>query len=78
MKKDPKALTKLDIERAADACELGANAKWTAIVGGREVPTRPVVLKACGELPNSKINSHKAVDIMKKLGFKVMYQGTPA
>ncbi len=78
MKKDPKTVTRNDVERAADDIELGGSAKWTVIVKGREVPARPVLLKACGELPNSKINSHKSVAILKKLGFPVMYQGSPA
>ena len=78
MKKDPKAITRHDVDRAAEGQELLPNAKWTVIVNGREVAARPLVLKACGELPNSKINSHKSVEILKKLGYKVMYQGTPA
>ena len=47
--------------------------KWTAIVEGRELPARPLVLEAAGVPPNDSTNSHQAVDILKTLGFETRY-----
>jgi len=51
--------------------------KWTAIINGRELPVRPLVLKAAGVAPNDTTNSHQAVAMLKRFGFEVRYEGKP-
>ena len=51
--------------------------KWTVIVEGRELPARPLVLRAAGVFPNDSTNSHQAIAILKQHGFEVRYEGTP-
>ncbi len=48
-------------------------AKWTVIVGERELPARPLVLEAAGVPPNDPTNSHQAVEILRRLGFETRY-----
>ena len=69
------ALTKEDITAAAKRLHGSRPAKWTAIVDGRELPARPLVLEAAGVPPNDPTNSHQAVAILKDFGFDVRYQG---
>jgi len=47
--------------------------KWTAIIEGRELPARPLVLTAAGARPNDPTNSHMAVAKLKSLGFETRY-----
>jgi hypothetical protein len=49
--------------------------KWTVIVDGRELPVRPLVLRAVGALPNDSTTSNSATAKLKALGFEVRYQG---
>jgi hypothetical protein len=49
--------------------------KWTAIVEGKELPARPLVLDAAGVAPNDTTNSHQAVAILKDFGFETRYEG---
>lgn len=49
--------------------------KWRVIVNERELPARPLVLEAAGVPPNDSTNSHQAVAILERLGFKVIYAG---
>jgi hypothetical protein len=49
--------------------------KWRVIVNDRELPARPLVLEAAGVRPNDSTNSHQAVAILERLGFKVIYAG---
>jgi hypothetical protein len=49
--------------------------KWTVIVGGRELPARPLVLEAAGVPPNDPTNSHQAIAILESLGFETRYAG---
>jgi hypothetical protein len=49
--------------------------KWTVIVGGRELPARPLVLEAAGVPPNDPTNSHQAIAILEGLGFETRYAG---
>jgi hypothetical protein len=51
--------------------------KWTVIVEGRELPARPLVLRAAGVFPNDPTNSHQAIAILKEHGFEVRYEGNP-
>ena len=51
--------------------------KWTVIVEGRELPTRPLVLRAARVPPNHPINLHQAVAILAERGFDVCYCGKP-
>src|SRR5580658_10300359 len=69
------ALTREDITAAAKRLQRSRPAKWTAIVDGRELPARPLVLEAAGVPPNDPTNSHQAVAILKERGFDVRYQG---
>lgn len=74
---NPKDLTRADILSAEKAFRSPrtAAAKWTAIVNGRELAARPLVLQAAGVPPNHPTNSHQAVAILKNLGFEVRYEG---
>src|SRR5271163_4908333 len=69
------ALTRQDITAAAKRLRGSRPAKWTAIIDGRELPARPLVLEAAGVPPNDPTNSHQAVAILKDFGFDVRYQG---
>ena len=68
-------LTRDDITAAAKRLHRHRPAKWTAIIDGRELPARPLVLEAAGVPPNDPTNSHQAVAILKDFGFDVRYQG---
>ena len=52
--------------------------KWSTVVEGKELPARPLVLRAAGVAPNDATNSHQAVAILKDLGFETRYEGKPA
>src|SRR5256885_12177159 len=70
----PKQLTREAIIRTARNFRwFRKMPKWTAIVEGRELPARPLVLEAAGVPPNDSTNSHQAVDILKTLGFETRY-----
>src|SRR5207302_2791754 len=70
----PKELTRADIVRAASHFRwTRKGAKWTVIVGERELPARPLVLKAAGVPPNDPTNSHQAIEILRGLGFETRY-----
>src|SRR5437660_6809035 len=69
------ALTREDITAAAKRLHGSRPAKWTAIIEGRELPARPLVLEAAGVPPNDPTNSHQAVALLKERGFEVRYKG---
>jgi hypothetical protein len=69
------ALTREDIRSAAKRLQASRTAKWTAIIDGRELPVRPLVLEAAGVPPNDPTNSHQAVAILQDFGFDVRYEG---
>src|SRR5882724_11529217 len=72
--RSPKELTRAEIVRAAnDFRWTRKGAKWTVIVGERELPARPLVLEAAGVPPNDPTNSHQAVEILRRLGFETRY-----
>ena len=72
---NPTELTRVDVLRAAGRLRWRRKMpKWTAIVEGRELPARPLVLEAAGVPPNDSTNSHQAVDILKRLGFETRYR----
>lgn len=72
--KDPKALTRTDILRAAATLRFHRKMpRWLVIVEGRELPARPLVLEAAGAQPNNPTNSHQAVAILERLGFETRY-----
>jgi hypothetical protein len=72
------ALTKEDIMAAARNFSWSRQMpKWSVVVGGRELPARPLVLEAAGVPPNDPTNSHQAVAILEQQGFEVRYQGKP-
>jgi hypothetical protein len=69
-------LTREDIRRTAKALQWNRQLpKWTIIVGDRELPVRPLVLRAAGVPPNDPTNSHQAVAKLKRLGFDTRYEG---
>jgi len=70
----PKELTRAEIVRAANHFRwTRKGAKWTVIVGEKELPARPLVLEAAGVPPNDPTNSHQAVEILRRLGFETRY-----
>lgn len=72
------ALTREDISAAAKTFRSDRHLpKWTVIVEGRELPARPLVLRAARVFPNDPTNSHQAISILKEHGFEVRYQGNP-
>jgi hypothetical protein len=72
--RSPKELTREEIVRTADNFRwTRKGAKWTVIVGERELPARPLVLEAAGVPPNDPTNSHQAVEILRRLGFETRY-----
>src|SRR6266436_9984209 len=72
--RSPKELTRAEIVRTANHFRwTRKGAKWTVIVGERELPARPLVLEAAGVPPNDPINSHQAVEILRRLGFETRY-----
>jgi hypothetical protein len=72
--RSPKELTRAEIVRAANNFRwTRKGAKWTVIVGERELPARPLVLEAAGVPPNNPTNSHQAVEILRRLGFETRY-----
>jgi hypothetical protein len=72
--RSPKELTRAEIVRAASNFRwTRKGAKWTVIVGERELPARPLVLEAAGVPPNDPTNSHQAVEILRRLGFETRY-----
>jgi hypothetical protein len=72
--RSPKELTRAEIVHAADNFRwTRKGAKWTVIVGERELPARPLVLEAAGVPPNDPTNSHQAVEILQRLGFETRY-----
>src|SRR6266700_630463 len=71
---NPKELTRIEIIRAAGSFKSARkNSKWTVIVENRELPARPLVLRAAGVAPNDPTNSHQAVAILERLGFETRY-----
>ena len=76
--RSPKELTRAEIVRAAINFRwTRKGAKWTVIVGERELPARPLVLEAAGVPPNDPTNSHQAVEILRRLGFETRYAREP-
>lgn len=71
------ALSEQDIRRAARTFQWNRQLpKWTVVVDRRELPARPLVLRAAGVAPNDPTNSHQAVAVLKNLGFDTRYEGT--
>jgi hypothetical protein len=48
---------------------------WTTVVEGRELPARPLVLKAARVAENNPTNAGEAAVILSDLGFEVRYKG---
>jgi hypothetical protein len=53
----------------------GSMPNWTTVVDGRELPARPIVLKAARVSENNPTNSGEAAVILSDLGFEVRYKG---
>lgn len=70
----PKELTRGEVLRAAGAFRWTKKMpRWRVIVNDRELPARPLVLEAAGVAPNDPTNSHQAIAILERLGFKTRY-----
>jgi hypothetical protein len=70
----PKELTRLDILRAAGEFRWTKKMpKWRVIVNNRELPARPLVLRAAQVPPNDPTNSHQAIALLENLGFETRY-----
>ncbi len=70
------ALSRQDIIKAAGSFQWSRRMpKWTVLVEGKELPVRPLVLRAAGVAPNDGTNSHQAVALLKDLGFETRYEG---
>ena len=70
----PKELTRPDILRAANEFRWTKKMpKWRVIVNNRELPARPLVLRAARVPPNDPTNSHQAVALLENLGFETRY-----
>ena len=71
---NPKELTRAEVIRTASRFRWRRKMpRWTAIIEGRELPARPLVLEAAGVAPNDSTNSHQAVEILRRLGFETRY-----
>src|SRR5260370_41776653 len=72
--RSPRELTRAEVVRAANNFRwTRKGAKWSVIVGERELPARPLVLEAAGVPPNDPTTSHQAVEILRRLGFETRY-----
>jgi hypothetical protein len=49
---------------------------WTTVVDGRELPARPLVVKAARVSDHNPTTTGEAAAILSDLGFEVRYQGT--
>jgi hypothetical protein len=49
---------------------------WTTVVEGRELPARPLLLKAAKVSGNDPTGAEEAAVILSDLGFEVRYKGT--
>ena len=49
---------------------------WTAVVGGRELPARALLIKAAKVAHNNPTDSGEAAVVLSDLGFEVRYKGT--
>lgn len=68
--------TRKDIMNAArDFHWNGQLPNWTTVVDGRELPARPLVLKAARASDNNPTNSGEAAVILSDLGFEVRFKG---
>jgi len=50
--------------------------EWTTVVGGRELPARPLVLEAARVSDHNPTKTGEAAVILTDLGFEVRYKGT--
>jgi hypothetical protein len=49
---------------------------WTTVVDGRELPARPLVVKAARVSDRNPTTTGEAAEILSDLGFEVRYKGT--
>ncbi|MGC1418043.1 MAG: hypothetical protein WA817_22335 [Candidatus Acidiferrum sp.] len=72
--RNPRELTRAEVLATATKFRwFRKMPKWTVIIGGRELPARPLVLEAAGVPPNDTTNSHQAIAILEHLGFETRY-----
>ena len=68
--------TREEIKKVArDFHWAGQMPNWTTVVEGRELPARPLVLKAARVSDKHPTNSGEAAVILSDLGFEVRYKG---
>jgi hypothetical protein len=69
--------TKQDIVDAARNFQWNEQLpNWTTVIDGRELPARPLLLKAARVSDNNPTNAEEAAVILSDLGFEVLYKGT--
>ena len=69
--------TREDITKVArDFRWSGHIQNWTVVVDGRELPARPLLLKAARVSDNNPTNAGQAAVILSDLGFEVRFKGT--
>ena len=51
--------------------------KWTVIVQGKTLPLRPLARQVAQLAPHQRVSTGKTVEMFKKLGFQVLYEGKP-
>jgi len=68
--------TKQDIINVARSFRWnGHRQNWTTVVEGRELPARPLLLKAAEVSESNPTNAQEAAVILSDLGFEVRYKG---
>jgi hypothetical protein len=74
----PKVIaTKQDIVNVARNFQWnGQLPNWTTVVDGRELPARPLLLRAAKVSANDPTGAEEAAVILSDLGFEVRYKGT--
>jgi hypothetical protein len=51
--------------------------KWTVLVQGKTLPLRPLARMVSHLAPHERVPTRKTVEMFKKLGFQVLYEGKP-
>jgi len=51
--------------------------KWTVLVEGKTLPLRPLARMVSHLAPHERVPTRKTVEMLKKLGFQVLYDGKP-
>jgi hypothetical protein len=72
------ALSRVAVVIAADDLKWKKELpKWTVIVQGKTLPLRPLARMVSQLAPHQRVSTGKTVEMFKKLGFQVLYEGKP-